>query len=158
MVVTKADGEYQLRSCGFLPGQSRSGRAHRLRGFICRHRSVYKSLIPPFTELIPARRGGLLAGNQTGSANSFGANGLGIAPPSLARTAVDGGAGFLSINPIDFVSPNCSHRAAQVSGVCRRRLAGEEPDTPVEETVLSEHTKLQDGASRAIMLRDEVSD
>ena len=37
-------------------------------------------------------------------------------------------------------------------------LAGEEPDTPVEETVLAEHPKLQDCAIRGIMLRDEVSD
>src|ERR1035441_5398586 len=58
-------------------------------------------------------------------------------------------------------SPKSSHRAAEVTGVCSRRcveLAGEEPDTPVEETVLAEHPKLQDCAIRGIMLRDEVSD
>lgn len=37
-------------------------------------------------------------------------------------------------------------------------LAGEEPDTPAEETALAEHSKLQDCAIRVIMLRDEVSD
>jgi len=51
--------------------------------------------------------------------------------------------------------------AAGVIAPCNRRcveMAGEEPDTPFEETALAEHSRLQDCAIRGIMLRDEVSD